>query len=92
MKGVRTGKSKTEIQLLLTSGDLLPQARQMLEAELSIIKDEELKCEKQNDRRSDSVRFWLGFGISTAIAITALKLRLFLFDKFVMIRLYFIRK
>jgi len=68
-------RSKEKIEKMLTgvSGyNLLPQARSVLETELAIAKEKEEKKESQTRRRRDSVRFWVGFGVSTALSIVAI--------------------
>ena len=65
-------RSKEEIERLLQTGGLNPEARKIFETQLAIIKEEEEKKESESRKRKDSLRFWMGFGVATAIAIASL--------------------
>ena len=68
-------RSKEEINKLLTTPHLLPEARKLFEAELGIINDKEAKDERAAVRKRESKKFWISTMIaivSSVIAIVAL--------------------
>lgn len=61
-------RSKEEILNILATPGLLPEAKNLLEAQLTIIIEKETK----SNRKKDGIKHWVGFGVSTAIGIAAL--------------------